>query len=184
MTLTGRSLNQHLGKEAGNVVVLNSLFLFAATALQGLTGCANQGAPLLAQGKPVSGYVRLSQEQVGYIGGPLQKEDEVGFHRPTYIEGGRLNVGTGVLDYRGSGYTFGVRGLGAEGISLSKIEANGEVYGLERLQDFPGSYVRAPQISVGGLWLKNANGVIMHLVSKRGANLILASDAVAIKIND
>jgi hypothetical protein len=51
------------------------------------------------------------------------------------------------------------------------------------LQDFPGTYVRAPQITVGGLWLKNANGVTMHLVSKQGAILILASDAVVIKMN-
>ena len=69
----------------------------------------------------------------------------IGFHRPEYLAGGRLNVGTGVLDYQGSGYAFGVRGLGAEGIEVANIEAMGEVYGLERLQDFPDTYVQAHQ---------------------------------------
>ena len=184
MIFTRRSPNQYLGLDAGNVVVLDVLFLIAATAFLCLAGCANQGAQLLVQGKPVSGYLRLTQEQVGYMGsGKLQGENGVGFHRPEYLEGGRLNVGAGVLDCQDSGYAFGVRGLGAEGIEVSKIEAAGEVYGLECLQDFPGTYVRAPQISAGGLWLNNANGVTVHLVSKEGAILILASDAVVIKVN-
>ena len=123
-----------------------SRVLIAATALLGFAGCANQGAPLLVEGKPVSGQVRLTQEQVGYMGsGNDRRADTVGFHRPTYLAGGRLNVGTGVLDYQGSGYAFGVRGLGAEGIEVANIEAMGEVYGLERLQDFPGTYVQAHQ---------------------------------------
>jgi hypothetical protein len=160
-----------------------SRVLIAATAL--LAGCANKGAPLLVEGKPVSGQVRLTQEQVGYTGsGKVQgSEGFIGFHRPEYLAGGRLNVGTGVLDYQGSGYAFGVRGLGAEGIQVANIKAMGQVYGLERLQDFPGTYVRAPQITAGGLWLKNANGVTMHLVSKVGAILIVAGDAVVIKLN-
>jgi hypothetical protein len=159
--------------------------LIAAIALPCLAGCTNQGAQLLIQGKPASGYVRLTQEQVGYMGsGKVQgSEGFVGFHRPEYLDGGRLNVGTGLLNYEGSKYAFGVRGLGAEGIEVAKIEAEGEAYGLERLQDFPGTYVRAPQISAGGLWLKNRNGVTMHLVSKQGAVLILAGDAVVIKMN-
>jgi hypothetical protein len=160
-----------------------SRVLIAATALLCFAGCANQGAPLLVEGKPVSGQVRLTQGQVGYMGGTLQKEGEVGFHRPEYLDGGRLNVGTGALDYQGSEYAFGVRGLGAEDIDVADIEAKGEVYGLERLQDFSGTYVRAPQLTVGGLWLKNANGVTIHLVSMQSAILILAGDAVVFKLN-
>jgi hypothetical protein len=81
------------------------------------------------------------------------------------------------------GYAFGVHGLGAEGIEVTNIEAMGEVYGLERLQNFWGTYVRAPQITASGLWLNNANGVTMHLVSKVGAILIVADDVVVIKLN-
>src|SRR6202007_3020103 len=118
------------------------------------------------------------QEKVGCMGGLPAGLGQLGFHRPTYVEGGRLNVGTGVLDYQGNGYAFGGRGLGAEGIEVTNIEAMGEVYGLERLQDFPGTYVRAPEITAGGLWLKNANGVTMHLLSKVGAIVIVAGGGV------
>jgi hypothetical protein len=31
-------------------------------------GCANQGNPLSLQGKPLSGYVRMTQVQPAYIG--------------------------------------------------------------------------------------------------------------------
>jgi hypothetical protein len=132
----------------------------------------------------VSGYVRLAQEQVGYMGsGKLQGEDEVGFHRPEYFEGGKLNVGSGVLDYQGRRYAFGVRGLGAEGIEVSKIEASGEVYGLERLQDFQGTYVRAAQNTVGGLWLENEKGIIIRLEEADAVPLFPAGDAVIFKLN-
>jgi hypothetical protein len=185
----------------GNEVVPHVLFLIAAAALLYLAGCANQGAPLSVQGKPLSGYVRLTQAQVGYLdtyignGEPIAlvggSAGEGQFHWPEFIEGGRLNVGSGVLDYQGRGYHFDVRGLGAAGIGISKIEAKGEVYGLERLRDFPGAYIQAPQTStekglsyrfiVGnpGLWLKNANGVIIHLqdASQQGAVLGLAGGA-------
>jgi hypothetical protein len=98
--------------EASSRKRLGSRVVIAATALLCFAGCANQGPPLLVQGKPVSGQVRLIQEQVGYMGGLPLGPGQVGFHRPEYLAGGRLNVGTGVLDYQGSGYAFGVRGLG------------------------------------------------------------------------
>jgi hypothetical protein len=182
----------------GNEVVPYVLFLIAATALLCPAGCANQGAPLSVRGKPLSGYVRLTQVQVSYLDSYIGNGEptalvggsagEGQFHWPEFIEGGRLNVGNGVLDYQGRGHPFYVRGLGAGGIGISKIEAKGEVYGLERLRDFPATYIQAPQTSTenalsyrfivgnAGLWLKNANGVIIHLqdASQQGAILGLA----------
>lgn len=170
-----------LGKRNG--VVPRLLFSVATAALLPLAGCASH-APLSIQGKPVSGYVRLAQEQVGYMGsGKLQGEDGVGFHRPEYFERGRLNVGSGILDYHGRRYAFGVRGLGIEGIELSKIEASGEVYGLARLQDFSGTYVRAAQNTVGGLWLENQQGTIIRLQAREAVPLFPAGDAVIFKLN-
>jgi hypothetical protein len=76
------------------------------------------------------------------------------------------------------------------GIGISKIEAKGEVYGLEHLSDFPGAYIQGRYglavgtTSVGDLWLKNGNGVIMRLVAKRqGLMLSLGGDAVVIQMN-
>jgi len=53
---------------------------------------------------------------------------------------GSGNAGKGVLDYHGDTYPFRVGGLGLGGIGVSKIEAYGEIYGLEYLRDFPGAY--------------------------------------------
>jgi hypothetical protein len=122
------------------------------------------------QGKPLSGYVQMTQVQAAYIGSG--------------------NAGNGTLRYHGHTYSFTVGGLGVGGIGLSKIEAKGEVYGLERLSDFPGAYVQGRyglavgNASVGDLWLKNGKGVIMRLVAKRqGLMLSLGGDAVVIQMN-
>ena len=147
-----------------------ALFPIGVAALLSLAACANQGGSLSLQGKPLSGYVRMTQVQAAYLGSG--------------------NAGSGVLYYQGSRYPFSVGGLDVGGIGISKIEAKGEVYGLKRLSDFPGAYVQGRygfalgNASTGDLWLKNANGVIMRLVAKRqGLMLSLGGDAVVIQMN-
>jgi hypothetical protein len=189
-----------MNMKRGNKVAPHVQFLIAAAALLYLAGCAYQ-APLSLQGKSLSGYVRLTQAQVAfpssYIGNGETGMDLGGagsgmFHVPVYVEKGRLNVGSGVLDYQGREYRFDIRGLGAGGIGITNIQANGEVYGLERLRDLSGAYVSAPEVSTvntraliqpnRGIFLKNANGVIMRLQEQRGAIMTLAGDAVMIKM--
>jgi hypothetical protein len=182
--------------------VLPLRFLIAAAALLCIAGCTHQDIPLSLVGKPLSGYVRLTQKQVGYAfsyigngetGMDLGQAGMWMFHVPAYVEKGRLNVGSGVLDYQDQKYPFYVRGLGAGGIGITNIQARGEVYGLERLGDFPGAYVRAPEASTvnprafvqpnRGIFLKNANGVIMRLEEQRGAIMAMAGDTVEIKVS-
>jgi hypothetical protein len=147
-----------------------ALFLLCAAALVSLTGCSTQSSSMSLQGKPLSGYVQMTQVQAAYIGSG--------------------NAGNGTLRYRAHTYSFTVGGLGVGGIGISKIEAKGEVYGLEHLSDFPGAYVQGRyglavgNASVGDLWLKNGNGVIMRLVAKRqGLMLSLGGDAVVVQMN-
>jgi hypothetical protein len=147
-----------------------ALLPIGVAALLNLVACANQSGSLSLQGKPLSGYVEMTQVQAAYLGSG--------------------NAGNGVLRYHGSTYPFSVGGLGVGGIGISKIEAKGEVYGLQRLRDFPGAYVQGRygfalgNKSAGDLWLKNGNGVIMHLVAKRqGLMLSLGGDAVVISMN-
>ena len=80
-------------------------------------------------------------------------------------------------------------GLGIGGIGASTINAQGEVYGLNRIADFPGAYAQGRygivvgNASAGDLWLKNDKGVIMHLKAKRtGLMLSLGGDAVVISM--
>jgi hypothetical protein len=148
----------------------HALLPICAAALVNLAACSTQSGSMSVQGKPVSGYVEMTQVQAAYLGSG--------------------NAGNGTLRYRGHTYPFSVGGLGVGGIGISKIEARGEVYGLERLRDFPGAYVQGRYglalgtVSTGDLWLQNGNGVIMRLVAKRqGLMLSLGGDAVVIQMN-
>jgi hypothetical protein len=147
-----------------------ALLPICAAALVNLASCTTQSGSMSLQGKPLSGYVEMSQVQAAYIGSG--------------------NAGNGTLSYRGHTHPFTVGGLGVGGIGISKIEAKGEVYGLEHLRDFPGAYIQGRYgfalgtTSKGDLWLKNGNGVIMRLVAKRqGLMLSLGGDAVVIRMN-
>jgi hypothetical protein len=141
-----------------------------AVSLFSSAGCSNQSAVFNVKGKPISGYVRMTQVQAAYIGSG--------------------NAGRGVLDFGGNTYQFRVGGLGVGGIGVSKIEAYGEVYGLGHVRDFAGAYAQARYglalgtASTGDLWLQNDKGVIMHLRAKReGLMLSLGGDAVVIQMN-
>ena len=103
---------------------------------------------------------------------------------------GSGNAGSGTLRYHGNTYPFSVGGLGVGGIGISKIEAKGEVYGLQRLSDFAGAYAQARYgfalgtKSAGELWLQNRKGVVTHLKAMReGLMLSLGGDAVVIELN-
>jgi hypothetical protein len=159
-----------LGTIANTPWIRRMFLLICCAALVNLVACTSQSSSISLQGKPLSGYVRMTQVQAAYLGSG--------------------NAGSGVLRYQGSSYPFSVGGLGVGGIGLSKIEAKGEVYGLQRLGDFAGAYVQGRygfvvgNRSAGELWLQNGNGVIMRLVAKRqGLMLSLGGDAVVIQMN-
>jgi hypothetical protein len=102
---------------------------------------------------------------------------------------GSAGGGTGTLYYRGGAYPFHVAGLGVGGIGVSTIDANGEVYKLPSLANFPGAYAQARYgfaigtMSGGDLWMQNESGAILHLKAKRtGLMLSLGGDAVVISM--
>jgi hypothetical protein len=161
---------QTTAKGAKTSLLRRVLIPVLAAALLNLVGCTTQSSSISLQGKPLSGYVRMTQVQAAYIGSG--------------------NAGSGALRYQGRTYPFSVGGLGVGGIGVSKIEAKGEVYGLHNVSDFAGAYVQGRygfalgNTSGGDLWLQNGSGVIMRLVAKRqGLMLSLGGDAVVIKMN-
>jgi hypothetical protein len=97
--------------------------------------------------------------------------------------------GHGTLFYHGREYPFTIGGLGVGGIGASTISASGEVYKLNSIAQFPGTYAEARygfalgNRSGGDLWLQNNAGVIMHLKAKReGLILSLGGDAILIEM--
>lgn len=140
----------------------------AAAALA--LGAVALGAEGWAQTKPQSGTVSIEQVQVAFI-----------------FSG---NLGSGTLTFQGRNYPFTIGGLGVGGFGVSRVEAYGEVFGLERLEHFQGAYGQARYgVAVGNanrgggeLWLENPNGVQMHLKSKReGLALSLGADGIYIQ---
>jgi hypothetical protein len=148
-----------------------ALFGLAIVTLLPFAGCSSsQNADQQSlDGKQPDGTVDMNQVQAAFIG-----------------SGGG---GSGTLNYRGKSYPFAVGGLGVGGIGASTINAQGEVYGLNNVADFAGTYAQGRygivvgNASAGELWLKNGKGVIMHLKAKRtGLMLSLGGDAVIISM--
>lgn len=142
-----------------------------------LAGCNGQElaagdvaiGPAAIAGLEPSGRVDMTQVQAAYIGSG--------------------SAGSGTLWYQGRSYPFSVGGLGIGGIGFSTIEAEGDVYKLEDLKQFPGAYAQGRygfaigNDSKGDLWLQNEAGVILHLKAKRsGLMLSLGGDAVVIEM--
>ncbi|MGD0104940.1 MAG: hypothetical protein ABSC06_13000 [Rhodopila sp.] len=138
-----------------------------------LGACSNQTAPgseTKLEGQPPSGSVVMHQVQAAYIASG--------------------SGGGGDLYYQGRDYPFTVGGVGIGGIGASTIEARGDVYNLTNVAQFPGTYAEGRygfafgQTSAGDLWMKNDNGVVIHLKAERtGLMLSLGGSAVAISMN-
>jgi hypothetical protein len=147
----------------GIIPFVCTVFLLSACAF-----LATSGVALAAElGKPV-GHVTIEMGQGGFI---------------LSATGGR-----GTLTFMGRKHAFKVGGLGVGEIGVAKVTAVGEVYGLKRLEDFPGGYfeARAGYAAVKGKgiqWLENSNGVVLQLRStSKGLSLNLGADGLIIEM--
>jgi hypothetical protein len=138
----------------------------------GASACAKNSAagPQMVEGMLPVGTVDMQQVQAAYIGS--------------------VSGGSGTLFFKDGAYPFTVGGAGIGGLGASTIDATGEVYGLANVDQFAGAYGQGRygfafgDRSAGDLWMKNENGVILHLKAKRtGLMLSLGGDAVVITMN-
>ena len=128
-------------------------------------------ARVVAQEAPPkpSGTVTISQVQVAFIGSG--------------------SGGGGTLHFQGRNYPFKIGGLGIGGIGVSRLDATGTVYDLRRVEDFDGVYGQtrvgwaAGAQGKGQLWLKNPNGVYIHLITQRkGLSLNVGADGMVVHL--
>ena len=103
------------------------------------------------------------------------QEKELGF-----IIGG--SKGGGTLKFKGEEHPFKLKGLSlGANVGISKMSASGEVYDLTDISEFPGTFTKLDASvalggGMGGLRLKNQNGVILVLHSRtEGVDLNLGS---------
>lgn len=98
--------------------------------------------------------------------------------------------GNGVLTFKGRKHVFKVGSLGVGGFGVSKVSAVGEVYNLNKLEDFPGAYFQARAGYAAGdgkgvLWLENSNGVVLKLrTTTKGLALSLGADGLLLEMGD
>jgi hypothetical protein len=98
--------------------------------------------------------------------------------------------GGGVLTYAGENHPFKINGFSVVDVGASEISANGSVYHLESLDQFPGTYKSVEAgIAIGGgasaTAMKNQNGVVIKLVSTQaGIKVKLAPEGVKIQFKE
>jgi hypothetical protein len=138
-----------------NIRKVTGFVVLAATLLAG-------GLALAENAKKPSGAVSIDETQFAIILGGTR--------------------GGGTLAFHGKQYPFKVSGITAgANVGISKMSASGEVYDLEDISKFPGTYTKLDVSitlggGVGGLRLKNENGVIMRLESRtKGLQLNVGS---------
>ena len=96
--------------------------------------------------------------------------------------------GDGKLNFQGKEYPFSIDGLTLVDFGISKASAAGEVYDLTDLSKFDGTYVAAEAGfalagGMGGMVLRNQNGVVMHIHSvTKGAKLQLGTSGLTVKL--
>jgi len=123
-----------------------------------------------AEEKIPSGTIEIDETQLGFIIGG--------------------DIGKGVLHYKGVDFYFKTGGIKVGGMGIAKISAVGEAYDLFDIDQFPGTYVTgdygiALGGGVGGLVLKNENGVFLRLRSTlEGVALAVGLEGITIKLED
>ena len=99
-----------------------------------------------------------------------------------------VSWGDGKLLFDGKEHRFSIDGLTLVDIGISKASAVGDVYDLKNVGQFEGTYLAgeagfALAGGMGGISLRNQNGVIMHLRSvTEGAKLQLGPSGLTIKL--
>jgi hypothetical protein len=95
--------------------------------------------------------------------------------------------GKGVLRYQGKQYPFTVKGLSVGGVGITKVDATGTVYFLDKLEDFAGTYSAVTigatlGAGAGASNFENNKGVFLSVKSKsEGVGLNLGLSGVQVE---
>jgi hypothetical protein len=100
------------------------------------------------------------------------------------------DIGGGTLEFQGESHKFKLGGLKLGGFGVHKMNLTGDVYELNKVEDFAGVYAEAEvgftvgNEGKGDFWLKNDKGVKLHLKSpsSKGIALDLGAEGVDIRM--
>jgi hypothetical protein len=118
----------------------------------------------------------------------LERSADITFSGGSVAAGVGYTWGDGVLHFHGKEYPFTVNGLSVVDVGLSRIEGAGDVYNLQKPEDFSGNYTAAAAgatVAGGGTVavLENQKGVRINFHSTtQGLKLNLSADGVAVRL--
>ena len=98
--------------------------------------------------------------------------------------------GEGILEYRGQSYPFTMTGFSLGEVGASRVMARGEVYNLNRVEDFPGVFMAAAVgATIGGgagaAAMQNQNNVKMvWTATNQGLSFSLANAGLNVKLTE
>ena len=99
-----------------------------------------------------------------------------------------VSWGKGTLSFAGQEHAFSLRGLSLGHIGVSLTDGLGDVYNLETLEDFEGTYVAVEIAAAAGIGasttrMRNENGVAIELrADLLGVELALATQGFSIRL--
>jgi hypothetical protein len=132
----------------------------------------------------LAGSLALAADAKKPVGTVTIQETQFGL-----IVGG--STGGGTLTFEGKEYPFKLGGLSlGANVGISKMSAKGEVYDMKNISQFPGTYTKLDATialggGMGGLRLKNENGVIMRLESRtKGLQLNIGMSGVTVTMEE
>ena len=150
--------------------------LMLPAILLGMMACSSTGtskgasSAATAEAKTPSGTVVIDEFQI------------------MWMVGG--DIGGGTLQLQGQSHKFEMGGLKLGGFGAHKVKMDGDVYDLNKLEDFTGVYAEAEigftvvDEGKGDFWLKNDKGVKLRLKSpsSKGIALDLGVEGVDIRL--
>jgi len=98
--------------------------------------------------------------------------------------------GDGELTFEGQSFRFKLGGMGIGLVGFTTVDAEGDVFNLKKIEDFPGAYVQggadyAVGDGQGVLWLTNTKGVVMKLRSKtKGVSLAVGGEGLLVQMGE
>lgn len=153
---------------------------FSCSAL--IAGCARERHQATPASTPAATASATPAEVRGTPAGTIS------FSITGFALGLGYETGRGTLVYQGRHHPFRMSGLSAIDIGVSSISGWGDVYNLQRLQDFNGTYASvSAEATLGGggeiAYLRNQNGVVIKVTStSQGLRLRLAPEGVKIAL--
>ena len=113
----------------------------------------------------------------------------VSFSGASAAAGVGVTWGSGTLHFQGKDYPFKLQGLGVADLGGSAIKGTGDVYNLNKVEDFAGNYAAASAAAAldkgaSETSMENSRGVVMHLRSTtKGAQLKAAVEGITVELS-